>query len=927
MSKHTERSRHLPASDSPVGSLGGLVPPGATVKRWTTTRRVATAGEMNTNGAVRHPGAGQTRSRQSTQSQVTPARDTSVQQPTRDLAPASRRGVSDQVLNAYPREKTTGRATTTKSNVAPLARPEQGNAVASNFAVRLPPRQRPIQSPGPSNAHPYSATGSSPSVNQRARPSLPRPQTRQGSQNSTASLQNLHSPGFIPPHLRAPVRATPTPAAPASSANIPSSTPQTELLSAAHLEARQIFFRRSVKLKKRVNGHVVELTGIVSIYELAEQPATIWELIIDEQQVVREDVRRLLPSFTNGSTVTIRRRDKPGDVVRAGDVQFDDILAAQEFEKAANEQRKKWAESRGPIFEQKVQEKASATPKASVDEDATKLADNSSQIEQQEPAAQSTINPANSAGSAQLLDDNLEVPRSENQHDANEAHTEEQTSATPASEELLIDFEAEISSPQTPIRLVEDQPLVDLSSLPEGTMTASPYIHQLMELDPRSWEPQEASELSEPSSAMGPDLTLTLQPPIEEVKTFPPPQSVVNKEAEIAFLNLKTTDPDPYAKRISQDALKVLYGLPMQAYEDMIRAVPKLMGLLNEADYSLSRQVNGSYFAPFQVSWLHLRRLNEYNSLTYEDRQVVLGVVYATVLHRQGRIVRPRRDILNLRGPRQPCPDEVRKLNELVRSGNRLNNTRGIISGRPAGRTELQGPPERTNTTVEKKAREQTMHHDNPSHDDVNSSSSRPDTDSIQTHQRLAAEAATIVANSRQTEQTPTPVRQLEHPQSQESPVALDQPLRASLAVDSDEDDENEATVRPASAWDSIGLEEEIEPEASSTGFIFPNAPISGDGHEPTISSNGHENGHEPTRTLSSSRWASQSSQQQQISNTFGLDGASSDIGDGAPEVSQAPRTPGHQRTDTNGTQQSNVSDMTGLANQIKSTPASCQQS
>lgn len=514
-------------------------------------------------------------------------------------------------------------------------------------------------------------------------------------------------------------------------------------------------------------------------------------------------------------------------------------------------------------------------------------------------------------------------------------------------------FEEESSSPQALTNT-----LIDLSDVPEATVTTKPavvinsYLDALRDIvlppqAPKAEAPEEASKeaptLLETCDAVGPGFQLIIQPPTEEAATgmeaeskrlsgaesatlglpgnarspsLSPPnghtpsdqQRVDSKEIETAFLNMKATSFDYISKHISQDALKFLHGLSKEAYDDMIQMVTSSMERPNEPTDSLLEQAHHSSSPAFQIVWTHLGRYDEYKRLTSDDQKLVQSVVYANALHGHGRLIHSPRSIRKLKVTGQSCPDEIKELNALVRSGNDLQGWQNYAPSRSS-----QGSP--SPSSLKRDGFQmgwQNFASGSASQGSPNSSSLKQDGSHID--QPLASEATR--AKSSEVGQTHTPERQVDDSTANKNLKAQENTSHNSHAssdndknkfrpvsgwdrVDTDEDE-----IRPPSGWDTVDTDETVEPQTYSTSRLPASRESVTDGRS------------EPPRTLSNSRWALSSSQQHSPNTSFGLDGTISGRSD-------APRSSGHVRTNTEAT---NKSDMSVLANQMGSAPSHCSQ-
>ncbi|KAK7750535.1 hypothetical protein SLS62_007511 [Diatrype stigma] len=668
------------------------------------------------------------------------------------------------------------------------------------------------------------------------------------------------------------------------------------------LEAREVFFQHSVRVRKVVDNKMVFIPGKTSIYGVAEQSVAVWELIMDQEEVIREDIRKLTGCFRTLTTSTIRCRDGPKGPIEAYDLVFETSEGAEELIKVINDQTKFWAQSPLPKSEHsKVQPE--------------ERLQNQPQKPQEKPPAY-----------------------------IEEHYIEEQGSVT--SEDLMC-FE-ESSSPQ-PLT----DTLIDLSDVPETTATTKPSVMTNSYLDalrdivmlphaPEGEAPRETSKETPTflgsSDAVGSGFELIIQPTNEEAATgveaeikglsgtefaalglpgdarFPSSphgdnpskqQRVHDEEIETAFFNMEATGFDHLSKHISQDALKFLYGLSKEAYDDMIQMVTSSMQCSDESTDSLLEQARRISCPAFLIIWTHLGRYDEYKRLTSDDQKLVQSVVYAAVLHGHGRIVRSPRSMKTLRGLQQPCPDEIQELNALVRSGNDLQDRQNYAPSRSS-----QGSPNPSSL------KRDGFHMGWQNFASRSSSQGPPNSlaltqDNIHTDQPLESEVTTQ-AKSSKVAQAHDPARQVDDPTSNKNIKAPEEDqVKATSGWNNVGTDENKA--KPASGWDDFFADDDgtIEPKTYSTS-------------RPTGSREIVTNDRsEPPRTLSNSQWATPSRQQDSPSTSFGLDRTFSSRSDATPESNQAPKSSSHIRTNTETT---NKSDMSALANQMGSTQSHCSQ-
>ncbi|RYP53825.1 hypothetical protein DL768_001276 [Monosporascus sp. mg162] len=630
-SLNARRSRRTMESVAPgydVSSLGGLHVPGIPVKRWGPGQKVLSAADANPNGGTPAP------------SQEQPA----------TMQPAPPRAVPD--------------------------RPTAG----------LPPHLRPTRPTMHLNEKASSDIVSPQATNGDAETKQPTPKTSKAAEVYDTPKSN----GWLPPHLRRPQNTPPS-----HGKAVPFSTNITQLSAPTHqteqsgvsvtpVEAGEYLFQAEVILQYKVNGQVQKGFGRVSVYELAQQPIVIWELIARDQ-VTRKDIRRLLLPFVNGSLVIVRWQDKPGSDIQTSDIRFDNISAARDFEKVVKQQKKQGAHSTAPIFEQETEADLPSVVRPSVTPENLQNTGQTQTVDTSPGASAST-------GLAQPQEDKRAVISSQQHQDAKQTRTPEFIINTASHVEEPKDLRGQASStvPLPPFAGENtSENLIDLSDCAEVKIIRRSYMDDLMGVDlatsvqnigagspaggkieamnaaPVVQVPADEieasaltiSENSSRSKAMTQDQSGGVRPP-------------VSTSLEMAFLNLKITETKSLEERISQDALRFLHHLPPSVYEEMMKMSHDIVPHLELAQCVPPAQAKITEYAPFQIAWVRLGRIEEYNRLGWDAKQTVLRVVYYNIVHGGNRIVRPPEDILRLRDSKQSCPNEVKELNELVRMGN-----------------------------------------------------------------------------------------------------------------------------------------------------------------------------------------------------------------------------------------------------------------
>ncbi|RYP17047.1 hypothetical protein DL765_004746 [Monosporascus sp. GIB2] len=631
-SLNSQRSRRTMESVAPgyeVSSLGGLHVPGMPVKRWGTGQKVLSSADANSNGVTPPPGREQ---------------------------PAT-------VQPAPPR------------------------AVPESPTTNLLPHLRPTRATTHLNGKASSDIGLPQASNGAAETKKPTPKTSKAIEVHDIPKSN----GWLPPHLHRPPNTSQSHGRAVRShtntTQLPASTHQTKQsgVSATPVQAGEYLFDAEVVLQCQANGQVQKGFGRVSVYELAQQPIAIWELIVGER-VTRKDIRRLLPPFVNGSLVIVRWQDKPGSDIRTSDIRFDNISAARDFEKVVKQQKKQRAGSTAAIFEEGTEADVPS------DIQPSGIPDNLPNTGQAQTVDTSSGASA-SVGLAQPEEDKLAIAPPREHRGAKETRTPDLIVDITSHEEEPTDLRGQASSiVPLPAFAGErtSENLIDLSDCAEVKTIRRSYMDDLMGVDlvmssvqnagagsPTSGEVEamnaapvveapadeiEASAVTTSEDSSGSKETTQNQP-----GGVRPPAST---SLETAFLNLKATEAKCLEEHVSQDALRFLHRLPRSVYAEMVKLSHDIVPHLELAQYLPPAQANIKEYAPFQIAWVRLGRIEEYNRLGWDAKQKVLKVVYYNIVHGGNRIVRPPEDILRLRDSEQTCPDEVRELNELVRIGN-----------------------------------------------------------------------------------------------------------------------------------------------------------------------------------------------------------------------------------------------------------------
>ncbi|RYP72570.1 hypothetical protein DL770_007950 [Monosporascus sp. CRB-9-2] len=661
-----------------VSSLGGLHVPGMPVKRWGPGQKVLSTAYAVPNGGTPAPSREQPATMQPAPPRAVPDR------PTADLPPHLR--------PTRPTTHLTGKAS------SDIVSPQATNGAAET-------KQPTPKTPKATEVH------DTPKSNGRLPPHPRRP------------------PNTFQSHEKAVPYST-------NSTPLPAPTHQTEQsrVSVTPVEAGEYLFQAEVVLQYQVNGQIQKGFGRVSVYELAQQPIVIWELIVGER-VTRKDIRRLLLPFVNGSLVIVRWQDKPGSDIQTSDIRFDSISAARGFEEAVKQQRKERAHSTAPIFEQETEAhvpndvQPSVTPENIPNTGQTRTVDTSS------GASAST-------GLAQPQEDKRAIIPPREHGAAKQTRTPELIINMASHDEEPRDLRIRASSivPLPPFAGENtSEHLIDLSDCAEVKTTRRSYMDDLMGVDlatssvrnvgtgsPTGGEVEamnaapvveapadeiEASALIIPENSSGSKPTTQYR----SGGVRPPPSTLL----ETAFVTLKTTETKNLEEHISQDALRVLHHLPPSVYQEMMQMSHDIVPHLELAQCVPPAQAKVTEYAPFQIAWVRLGRIEEYNRLGWDAKQTVLRVVYYNIVHGGNRIVRPPEDILRLRDSKQSCPDEVKELNELVRMGNHRETSKCDPYGRAHPAPLAPQPSPYSYEVITKKAMDQAkfLYDDQPQED------------------------------------------------------------------------------------------------------------------------------------------------------------------------------------------------------------------
>ncbi|KAK5628886.1 hypothetical protein RRF57_004601 [Xylaria bambusicola] len=118
----------------------------------------------------------------------------------------------------------------------------------------------------------------------------------------------------------------------------------------AKLDAREIFFQDNVHVVQ-YDGPNLPVKGQITIYELLDAPICVWELMIEDKEIRRGDVRELLEVLENGS-MSYLRRHRTGGPVRSNPLRFTDIDRAKKFVQEANFRRNQYIGSSETIYDE-----------------------------------------------------------------------------------------------------------------------------------------------------------------------------------------------------------------------------------------------------------------------------------------------------------------------------------------------------------------------------------------------------------------------------------------------------------------------------------------------------------------------------------------------------------------------------------------------
>ncbi|RYO96783.1 hypothetical protein DL764_007383 [Monosporascus ibericus] len=629
-SLNSGRSRRTMESVAPgydVSSLGGLHVPGMPVKRWGPGQKVLSTADANPNGGT-----------------LAPSREQPV-----TMQPAPPRAVLDKPTEDLPPHLRPTRPTTHLNGKAPsnIVSPQATNGVAET--------------------------------------KQPTPKTPK----VTEVYETTKSNGWLPPHLRRPSNTAQSHGKAVrlstNTTQLPSSTRQTEQseVSVTLVETCEYLFQAEVVLQYQVNGQLQKGLGQVCVYELAQRPVVIWELIVGER-VTRKDIGRLLLPFVNGSLVIVRWQDKPGSDIQTSDIRFDNISAARDFEKVVKQQREQRAHSTAPIFEQETEVLSdvppSVTPEYLPNRGRTQTVDTSFGV-------------SASTGLAQAQEDKRATITPREERATKQTRTPELILNTASHEEEPKDPRGQGSSVAL-LPLFADENtseyLIDLSDCAKVKTIRRSYMDDLMGVDlAMSSVPNVGAGSPTGGEVEAMNVASVVEAPADEIdasalmitenssgsKAMTQDQSgrarpPASTSLETAFLNLKTTETKSLEEHIPQDALRFLYYLPPKVYEEMMKMSHDIVPHFELAQCVPPGQAKITEYAPFQIAWVRLGRIEEYNSLGWDAKQTVLRVVYYNMVHGSNRIVRSPDDMLRLRDSKQSCPDEVKELNELVRMGN-----------------------------------------------------------------------------------------------------------------------------------------------------------------------------------------------------------------------------------------------------------------
>ncbi|CAJ2502254.1 Uu.00g096480.m01.CDS01 [Anthostomella pinea] len=567
---------------SRIGSLGGLLPPGGEIKRWEPHAKQPNGNVAN----AEMPGAGR-------------GRGAPAQRPLHQALPVhleAGRGCGAPRARG-PDISVVMPARAVSSVQQTLAPPAQTTQRAASSTVGtssfLPPHLRP------------KATTAS------EQPRAPAPVLRNQPIVQNVDIGQATQQKILPPHLRPPPSKK-------DNASASSTTPGSRLTQKiSPLPASQTFLGMEVIILQQVGADNAKVPGRVAIYELAEKPFCLWELVVDEKKVTRADIRELLAPFVSGSTVYVRRQNKaePKGQVRSSQLRFENIPTALYFEQELKLRQKQYSQSAEPIL--------SETSEAATQLEGTNVADVA------KPPAPAVASP---------------VPRQED---------------VPSKTGTLIDFSAE--QPERPSSRSDE--LVGLNYSVEKATTADPSIDAAIGQRDHEEEPEEQVEELEEGEILD-SVSEGVEP-----EARPLSQDEDTKATKAALLDLKATEEVPLGENLSQASLRILSHITDAEYNDMWQTSANLFNMLGSVD-TLSVDMPLEKFVALQTACLCLMRDDEFMNLSRDDhkeQRKILAVVYTNVLHATSRITRSAGDILDLRDTARSCPAEVHEVNKLTK--------------------------------------------------------------------------------------------------------------------------------------------------------------------------------------------------------------------------------------------------------------------
>ncbi|KAL7623097.1 hypothetical protein AAE478_006776 [Parahypoxylon ruwenzoriense] len=270
-------------------SLGGLVPPGAEVKRWNPKEVLHETLLIDLASAPRKP---------------TP------------ITPDSNVGREEKKSFSFLRNWTDKMAREPSQQLSPLV--SKPSTSRYNKEELLPSGVVGRAAKQPSKKEGASSNGAMDRPSQPAEDQLPHRQIPPTSSKTGESVTRASS--------QAPVKGT------------------------TGFKANQILFRETALVRPITEVDSKASPGQVSLYDLSQGHIVVWELTTEDKRVIMEDIRLFLPLKNVGSVVIIRRQDSPTSGVRASQARFGTIEIATRFVQAAETHRKRLVSSREPIF-------------------------------------------------------------------------------------------------------------------------------------------------------------------------------------------------------------------------------------------------------------------------------------------------------------------------------------------------------------------------------------------------------------------------------------------------------------------------------------------------------------------------------------------------------------------------------------------------